>query len=321
MSTRKPQLITFLSIIIAVSCTSCSTVDMTEHASRRNDMEESVTIELRTRRNRLYPTSYDLRDFTEDNFGPAERVLKFSPENTVIISVDTWSLGEDGPQTFEEMTFFGAGHRIVSKIRDVEDNKIAPFFKAARKAGFQIIHSQPAFIANRPKYRKYHIYPDMKVSEEVDDWPEQAFKDAVLDEMYRWTWSDRAVEKWGEVVQRMGFPKSLEPAAGDIVLPQDHMTIPKLQRLLKERRIVNLFYVGFLTNFCLLDKPGAILDMKRKGYRIVVFRDCCVASELEETVENSYIQKAFIARWEAAEGTCTALSSDFIKEVKSNLIR
>ena len=276
------------------------------------------TISFPIRRYRLYPVSGKAADFSAKNFSPEERPCEFSPDDTVIISVDTWHLGHKGPYTFAEYTLMGNGSEVLDRIRDISDNQIAPLFSVAREAGFQIIHIQTPSIANRPEYRRFHL-PEIPASQQPDrgtakdSWPPKEFQRQVRQECFRVSWGE-GVGGWSEARKRLDFPPSLKPVDGDVVITADETASDKLQLLLRERKALNLLYVGFLTNVCLLRKPGGLLDMENRGYRIVVFRDCCQSTETEDTVENFNFQKAFLKNVEIWL-SYTADSADFLRAI------
>ena len=288
----------------------------TGHAYCAEVEGEKLRLTIPIQRYRLYPKSGKVADFSTRNFGPEERPFEFSPDDTAIISIDTWYVGHDGPLSFAEHTYMGNGSEVVARIKDICDNRIAPLLAAARQVGIQVIHSEPSFIANRPEYRRFHIYPRMEVSKpEDDDWPPATFRKQLQDEISRWSWG-KGVNQWPAVTRRMDFPPSLKPVQGDIVITQDHATVAKLQRLFKERKITNLLYVGFLTNCCIMLKPGGTIDMaERKGYRVIVFRDCCQSSETEDTVSDFSFQRTFIKNFEICN-SFTANSRDFIRAAR-----
>ena len=69
-----------------------------------------------------------------------------------------------------------------------------------------------------------------------------------------------------------------------------------------ERGIRVLFYCGFATNMCLIDKPGAIKEMAERGYMPIVVRDATTGTENSETVNGLWITHAFIDQIEMMWG-------------------
>ena len=94
------------------------------------------------------------------------------------------------------------------------------------------------------------------------------------------------------------IPEPLRPVDGVLVVTISDM----LHRLMAERRIRVLFYCGFATNMCLIDKPGAIRDMTERGYMPIVIRDATTGTENSETVDGMWITHAFIDQIEMMWG-------------------
>jgi len=268
-----------------------------------------------TRHYRMYPLSMELSDFYAKNFGPENHPLECSPADSALICIDGWNLLDldvpaNGP--FVDLTYVGSID-MMEKTRAIIRQRIAPLFDAARASGMQIIHSMPTYIANREEYRPFHIFPDMNPPlPRWEDWPPREFRLAIRAEMYEWESSKEAYQAWPEVRKKMDFSPMLKPLEGDIVMPQDHATVLRLQRLFKERRILNLFYCGFLSNCCVMHKQGGTEDMAhRMGYRVIVLRDCIFSHETEDTVEDLTFNKVFTKYFELGRYS-TADSRDLI---------
>ena len=107
---------------------------------------------------------------------------------------------------------------------------------------------------------------------------------------------------WGNyrkhVRPNQDIPEPLKPVDGDLVITTGDM----MHRLLAERGIRVLFYCGFATNMCLIDKPGAIADMAARGYMPIVIRDASTGTENSETVDGLWITHAFIDQIEMMWG-------------------
>ena len=67
----------------------------------------------------------------------------------------------------------------------------------------------------------------------------------------------------------MDFPDVVAPLPDEPVV---HQTA-QFDRTLRERGIVNLIYVGFATDMCILNAPGGMGPLFGLGYRVVLVRD------------------------------------------------
>jgi hypothetical protein len=109
------------------------------------------------------------------------------------------------------------------------------------------------------------------------------------------------------------IPEPLRPVDGDLVVSSGDM----LHRLLSERQIRILFYCGFATNMCLIDKPGAIRDMYGRGYMPIVLRDATTGTENAETVDGLWITHAFIDQIEMLWGY-SITADEFLDALESD---
>ena len=273
---------------------------------------------------RMYPKSHRVEDYSSKSWGAEERTIELGVENCAIISVDTWNLcyGDEplNPDKgfYWEYNYMGS-REMVARIKHIVDNHITDLMTAARQAGVLIIHSEPGYIANREKYRPYQIYPDLAAPPQATQaWPPARFRQDLGAEISRWGFGEDCLVHWPDIQRRNDIAPPLQPVAGDIVMPQDDNTVTKLQRLFRERGIVNLLFVGFLTDMCLMHKPGGVDDMGRKlRYRAIVLRDCCQGHETEDTVDGFLFQKVFIKYFET--GVCfTADSRDVIQAMRQD---
>ena len=89
-------------------------------------------------------------------------------------------------------------------------------------------------------------------------------------------------------------------------------TLSQLEHVLADRRILNVIFVGFAANACLLQKPGAVADLSGCGYQVVVLRDCTTAIEAPWSVDSLAATRATMDYLEMCYGY-TATSEDFLK--------
>jgi nicotinamidase-related amidase len=93
------------------------------------------------------------------------------------------------------------------------------------------------------------------------------------------------------------------------VVPWDGAT---LRRLLAERRILHLIYVGFSANMCIQFKEYGMRDQAKRGYNCILLRDCTNAFESADTLGDELLLRAAVREIEFAVGW-TATGKDFIK--------
>ena len=90
-----------------------------------------------------------------------------------------------------------------------------------------------------------------------------------------------------------------------------------MRRLMEERGIKVLFYCGFATNMCLIDKPDAIRDLHGRGYMHIVIRDATTGIENAETVKELSITRAMIDQIEMLWGY-SVTTDEFLSAVDGN---
>ena len=74
---------------------------------------------------------------------------------------------------------------------------------------------------------------------------------------------------------------------------------------------MNLIYTGFATNLCILDSPAVMKEMQRYGYRCLLLRDCTLAVEFPDTLEDLTHTRVAIRAIEKWVGATVALA-DFL---------
>ena len=62
----------------------------------------------------------------------------------------------------------------------------------------------------------------------------------------------------------------VRPAGTDMVVTDGQ----ELHDFCSQRQILFLFYLGFNTNTCILMRDYGTLEMGKRGYEIIVLRDC-----------------------------------------------
>ena len=251
-------------------------------------------ITLPIRAYRVYPLAG--QEYDDHNFGHVYENLTLDTEQTAIIAIDLWNLGGDGPPLdpklgkYWEYNYMG-GHGVAKRAGKIMRESIAPLFEAARAASIPIIHNEPECINNRYPWA---MPPEpLPIEEQEPAWPPAEFRAQIKDESYRRSFGAGYEEAWNTIHELIDVADCVKPDPQDYIIPQQH----QIERFLAERKILNLLYVGFLLNFCLLEKPGGISNMQNR-YRTILLRDCTVASETAWSTDEGLMTEAFIHRLE-----------------------
>ncbi|MBM4049503.1 MAG: isochorismatase family protein [Planctomycetes bacterium] len=244
----------------------------------------------------------------EANFRHAEKVIRLNAAETAFVLIDVWDCATVPPEALP------GGKSFCDRAGAITEQKIRPALAAARGAGLTIIHAPTSYVSE--KYPQYHELakrlgtPAPSAAPPGVAWPPREFvaeqqKDAWSRRYERPAADDKAIRK-----DRTFIPKVVEPRPDEFLIA----TGAQMNQILAERKILNLIYVGFATNMCLLEKPGAVREMAhQRWYRTIVLRDCTTAVEHAETVADLAMTKTFLLWMEMCALAYTATAQAFIQ--------
>jgi len=206
----------------------------------------------------------------EKNFKPAELTWQIDPKEAALVMVDVWDIH---PYT---------SHR--DRSIEITRDRIVPVAQACREAEIAVIHApSPGQAHKYPQWVRYAGDAELggAGAANTDEWPPAAFR------QFKGKYAKYAKpkeprrERWlkTQLPKRKIMPV-IEPQPDDFVVA----TGAQLHRLLKHRRILHLFYAGFAANMCVLHRDYGIFAMKKRGYNIILLRDCTTAIENSDTL-------------------------------------
>ncbi len=100
-----------------------------------------------------------------------------------------------------------------------------------------------------------------------------------------------------------------EPLEGEFVLDTPWRNeMSTLTRHLDENNINTLFYAGYATNMCIINRPVGIINMSRSGYDVILLRDCTEAVESLDSAEGEWAKEMAIHMVECNWGFTTTMS-------------
>jgi nicotinamidase-related amidase len=158
--------------------------------------------------------------------------------------------------------------------------KIVPLLAACRRAGMQIVH------APSPPQAKAHpawvrLVSEEEMSPRRDTWPPSEFRGKSGDyKAYARPVEPRAPEL-AKLREDLALHPLVQPERDEAVIA----TGEELHRYCKQKGILFLFFLGFNTNACILWRDYGTMEMSRRGYEIVILRDCGTGMESFETHE------------------------------------
>jgi len=247
---------------------------------------------------------------TESNFHHCTQTMTFGRDEVAFVMVDLWNTGF-GPAPLSHLGWeaeYNAGKSFCDRAGEIEIERILPMLEACRERGIPVVHAPTRDIAV-----KHRQWEELATDEEkglapgpiapapipLADWPPPGWVSAHRTEHMNLFRTEEWITNYYEHVRpNQDIPAPLQPVDGDLVISSGDM----LHRLLAERRIRVLFYCGFATNMCLIDKPGAIRDIATRGYLPIVMRDATTGTENAETVDGLWITRVMVDQIEMLWG-------------------
>ncbi|MDP7384962.1 MAG: hypothetical protein QF593_02925, partial [Nitrospinota bacterium] len=223
-----------------------------------------------TRRYVPHMVNYDDKH-EEAEWRPVERRLDFDPALCALVLVDAWNTNEI---SFE---------RIVRIVRE----RIVPVAKACREAGILVVHAPSPPVADKYPDRRFKpSRPEQGMfHREPDGWPapEMMARSGAFAK-YSLAVEDPGARRPGsqeELYRNYFVHPELGPEGDDVVIGDRE----ELHALLKKRRKFNLFYAGFASNGCLLERDYGIRYVSSYlGYDATLIRDGTTATEMAYTL-------------------------------------
>ena len=268
--------------------------------------------------------------FTESSFTRRSVPFTFDIREVGVALVDLWNFGwPDGPvgETLGPEMSTERGRSHAERKRRIIQTKIAPAVDALRACGVQIFHCNHAqflrkyseqWLASTTEEERKALEPKPQpnaapVSNSssaaegqeplAKKWPPQDWQDGWRKQHSERIWgtSDWQSRQQKEVYAKAAIPKPVEPKGADLLV----CSSAQFHRLLTQRQIRALFYMGFETDECVQFSPYGIANMQDNyqghGYLCTIVRDCTATYELAETSEGQWKTKMAInsieARW------------------------
>jgi nicotinamidase-related amidase len=206
-----------------------------------------------------------VEDVLESNTRYTHAVWELPVAETALVLVDFWTT-----------------HILESHLRRCEEvirRNVVPLLPAARGAGITVIYGPGFNIAKKyPGWERYAEVAEMDPPKpEPPDWPPESFRkrEGEYSRFARPFFAQQVRAKADELFRIRRIPDAVEPE------PEDHVIAsgPQLHRLLRDKKILHLLYLGFATNDCVLHKDYGVRAMGGRGYNIILLRDCTMGIE------------------------------------------
>jgi len=166
-----------------------------------------------------------------------------------------------------------------ARAEEIIQQNILPLLISCRKDDLEVIHAPSPSIARKHPAWVNLISEEGQTSSKSDHWPPAAFRSKSGQyEKYAHPSEPRAAER-KERVSGLSLHPDVQPEGNEVVVA----TGEELHRYCKQRGILFLFYLGFNTNACILLRDYGTLAMSKRGYEIIMVRDCTTGMESFET--------------------------------------
>ena len=250
---------------------------------------------------------YDVEGLSEAAWRPAERRVDFDPAQCALILLDVWSMNALGQERYDQVT------------RDY----IKPVLEACREAGILVVHAPAPDVADKyPAHRFRPSRPDewlFSHPEFASDWPtpEMRTKTGPYEKYSLSMTPGIKMKPEVEKYQHFFIHPAVAPKGDDMVVGDRK----ELHLLMEDRRVFHLFYTGFATNGCMLERDyGVKWTGVYLGYDVTLLRDCTRATEMAHTLATMEQTRTSIENLEFWISTTT--SHSFLEGLReANLIR
>lgn len=164
-----------------------------------------------------------------------------------------------------------------ARAEAIIQQQFVPLLAGCRKAGMTILH------APSPGHARQH--PNWvgagrsQASDKSDAWPPAAFRSKAGEyAAYR-----RPVEPREAELGRLRAGLKIHPLAVPIGNEPVVATGDELHEVCRKSGILFLVFAGFNTNACILARDYGTLAMSRRGYEVILLRDCTTGMENRDT--------------------------------------
>lgn len=243
--------------------------------------------------------------FTESSFVRRSVPFTFEVAEIGVALVDLWNLGwDDGPvsETFGPDLNFERGRSHAMRKRQIIEDVIAPTTDALRNLGVQIFHCNhgrflepfPQWLTSTTEEERLAHWESIR-PKDGDSSDDQQAQTKTADWQSQHHDLIHGTEEWGmkqyrDLYSKMAIPVPARPKENDLLV----FAYDQFYRLLTERGIRVLFYMGFETDCCLLRSVYGIRKMTASDALCVVVRDGTTTIETAETLDGLWRTKAAI---------------------------
>jgi nicotinamidase-related amidase len=240
-------------------------------------------------------------EYSEPNFERAFVDWEMDPAQAGLVMVDCWDR-----------------HPVVTHQQRAEvicRDRIAPLAQVCREAGIAVIHApSPGQARKYPQWTKFAGDADLfPAAGEPPAWPPEDFRGRQGSYAQFSRAPEPALKAWiDSELEGRRIVDCLEPRPEDFVIS----TGEQLHRLCRHEGIVHLFYCGFAANMCVPGRDYGMRAFQRRGYNLVLLRDCTSAIEAGSTYDAMALTEASVLEVEMLLGF-TLTSQELIEACRA----
>ena len=212
------------------------------------------------------------RPYREEHFIRRHVQMELPVEQTALVLVDLWD------NHFIE-SWLERADRITREA-------VVPVLERARQTGLTIVHAPSPPVAQ-------------------SDWPPAPFRRR--QGAYASFRGPRAQPPGIPPIGALGMSPHIDVQDGEHVVA----TGDQLHDLLRANRLLHLVYVGFATNWCILNRDYGMRAMAQRGYNMILLRDATMGVEFPDTLAAEMATEMAIREVEQQLGF-SAAKDDFL---------
>jgi nicotinamidase-related amidase len=169
-----------------------------------------------------------------------------------------------------------------ARAEAIIQQRLLPLVEGLRAAGLPIVHAP-----SPPQAQEHDQWLQLPGWDEPpwpqdEDWPPPAFRRSEGEfAAYALPEEPRDAEREAHRAGKTIHPDVM-PATGEPVVA----TGQELHLWCREQGILFLLFAGFNTNACILHRDYGTIDMSRRGYTVILVRDCTTGMECAATHED-----------------------------------
>jgi nicotinamidase-related amidase len=228
----------------------------------------------------------------EVNFHFIEKTLAIPVQQAALVLVDVWST-----------------HYIdswLNRATEVTQQKIVPLLEVARAIGLTVIH------APSPRVVESHHPEKMPPPQDASAVRPQSWAPSEFRGLYRTgefgrNKEPRLDEAVASYVTELAISDLAKPLPDEPIIA----TGEQLHQVLSDRKTLHVFYAGFATNWCVINRDYGLIATCQKGYNVILLRDATTGVEFHDSVACLTATEIAIREIETKYGWSTT-TDDFI---------